>query len=216
MKNQMHYIACRMDPYGFQESIEKVRNMLDMEKMHRHLTELGGTYMLNHARRCLFIAKKLAEEENIAYDEDILVFSSYFHDISAYKPYRPDGPFDHAEESAKIIPALAAEYGIGDADKISIIVEAVKYHDKRGQGTANETILVRNADAVDYLGFIAVARDFSKQPNEMTKAVAALKKHLAGFSALLELDSAIRMAGPRIKKLEAFLKEFEEETFGLY
>jgi hypothetical protein len=30
----MHYIACRMDPYGFQESIEKVRNMLDMEKMH--------------------------------------------------------------------------------------------------------------------------------------------------------------------------------------
>ncbi len=193
-----------------------VRSMPDMERMDKHLLDLGGTYMLNHARRCLVIAKKLAEEENLAYDEDILAFSCYFHDISAYKPYRPDGPFDHAEESAKIVPAIAEEYGINDADKIRIIVEAVKYHDKRGQGTANETILVRNADAVDYLGFVAVARDFSKQPNEMTKAVAALKKHLAGFSALLELDSARRMAGPRIKKLETFLHEFEQETFGLY
>ena len=60
----MHYIACRMDPYGFQESIEKVRNMLDMEKMHRHLTELGGTYMLNHARRCLNDPRYIAYDEN--------------------------------------------------------------------------------------------------------------------------------------------------------
>src|SRR5690606_9883185 len=184
--------------------------------MNRHLQDLGGTYILNHARRCLVIAKKLAEEENLAYDEDILTFSCYFHDISAFKPYRPEGKFDHAEESAKIVPALAAEYSINDAYKISAIEEAVRYHDKCGQGTANETKLLRNADAVDYLGFIAVARDFSKQHEEMTKAIAALKKHLAEFSALLELDSAKRMAEPRIKKLESFLREFEEETFGLY
>jgi len=190
--------------------------MLNLEKMQKHLLDLGGTYMLNHARRCLVIAKILAEKENLKYDEDILTFSCYFHDISAYKPYRPDGAFDHAEESAKIVPALAAEYGITDTGKIETIVEAVRYHDKRGMGLANETRLVRNADAVDYLGYIAVARDFSKQHSDMTKAVAALKKHLNDFSALLELDSAKVMAEPRIKKLELFLREFEQETFGLY
>ncbi len=190
--------------------------MLDMERMHKHLLDIGGTYMLNHARRCLYIAKKLAEEENIAYDEDILTFSCYFHDISAFKPYRPDGAFDHAEESAKLMPVLLAEYQINDPVKIDTIIEAVRYHDKRGQGTANETKLVRNADAVDYLGFIAAARDFSKHHSDMTKAIAALRGHLASFSSLLELDAAIRMAEPRIRKLESFLSEFEQETFGLY
>lgn len=114
------------------------------------------------------------------------------------------------------MPTLAAEYGINDADKIKTIVEAVRYHDKRSQGIANETKLLRNADAVDYLGFIAVARDFSKQPNDMKKAIIALKKHLNNFTALLELNSAICMAEPRIKRLESFLFEFEQESFGFY
>lgn len=193
-----------------------MQNMLDMEKMQKQLVDLGGTYIYNHARRNLVIAKELAKKENLKFDEEILVFSCYFHDISAFKPYRPEGLFDHAEESSKIIPTLAAEYCINNTAKIETIVEAVKYHDKRGQGLANETKLLRNADAIDYLGFIAVARDFSKQPNEMTKAVAALRKHLNDFTALLELDSALYMAEPRIKKLESFLFEFEQESYGLY
>lgn len=144
-----------------------MNSMLDMERMQKHLLGLGGAYIYNHARRYLVIAKKLAEEENMPYNDDILTFSCYFHDISAFKPYRPDGAFDHAEESGKIMPKLAVEYGINDSNMINTIVEAVKYHDKRGCGTANETKLLRNADAIDYLGFIAVARDFSKQHSDM-------------------------------------------------
>ena len=189
--------------------------MLNEQRMQDQLISLGGSYMLNHAKRTLTIARKLAEMEKLQVDDDILVFSCYFHDISAFKPYRPEGPFDHAEESSKIIPTLATDYGI-DADKIEKIVEAVKYHDKRGQGAAIETNILRNADAIDYLGFIAVARDFSKQPNDMIKAIAALKKHRKDFAALLELDSAVSLAEPRIKKLDLFISEFEEESFGLY
>lgn len=189
--------------------------MLNMERMQEHLISLGGAYILNHARRVLTIARKLAEMEQLTVDDDILVFSCYFHDISAFKPYRPDGSFDHAEVSSNLMPGLAAEYGIS-AERIKSIVEAVKFHDKRGQGIANETKLLRNADAIDYLGFIAAARDFSKQPNEMRKAVAALKKHRKDFAALLELDSALQMAEPRLRKLDLFISEFEQESFGLY
>ena len=189
--------------------------MLDIERMNEALLSLGGTYLLNHARRTLKIAEALAVMEKMPYDPDVLTFSCYFHDISVCKPYRPDSAFDHAEESAKLIPALARDYGI-DSDKIGLIIEMVKYHDKRGMGTANETMLLRNADAIDYLGFMAAARDFSKQPKEMQKAVAALKKHREGFAALLEMESAKGMAEPRIRKLDLFLTEFEEESFGLY
>ena len=189
--------------------------MLNEQRMQDQLVSVGGTYILNHARRTLTIARKLSELEKLHFDEEILVFSCYFHDISVFKPYRPEGPFDHAEESGKITPALARDYGI-DPDKIETVVEAVKYHDKRGQGTANETMLLRNADAIDYLGFIAVARDFSKQPNEMNRAIAALNKHRKDFAALLELASAVRMAETRMKNLDFFLSEFEQESFGIY
>lgn len=189
--------------------------MLDEQRMQEQLAVLGGTYILNHARRTLAIARKLAELEQLHYDEDVLVFSCFFHDVSAFKPYRPEGPFDHAEESGKIMPSLAKEYGI-DESKTGAIVEAVRYHDKRGKGTANETMLLRNADAIDYLGFMAVARDFSKQPNEMSKAIGALKKHRREFAALLELDSAVRMAEKRIQNLDLFLSEFEQESLGIY
>lgn len=40
------------------------------------------------------------------------------------------------------MPILAAEYCIKDTDKIKTIVEAVKNHDKRGQGINNETKLL--------------------------------------------------------------------------
>ena len=189
--------------------------MPDIERMNETLLSLGGTYLLNHARRTLKIAETLAGMENLAVDNDALVFSCYFHDISAFPPYRPDGAFDHAEESAKLIPALAREYGIDEA-RVDLMVEMVKYHDKRGMGKAVETMLLRNADAIDYLGFMAAARDFSKQPKDMRKAVAALKKHREGFAALLEMESAKWMAEPRIRKLDLFLTEFEEESFGLY
>ena len=41
--------------------------MLDMERMRKHLLDLGGTYMYNHARRSLVIAKKLAEKMKTDY-----------------------------------------------------------------------------------------------------------------------------------------------------
>lgn len=189
--------------------------MLDEQRMQEQMLALGGTYILNHAKRTLAIARRLAESEQLPYDEEVLVFSCFFHDISAFLPNRPEGPFDHAEESAKIMPALAKEYGI-DESKTGAITEAVRYHDKRGKGTANETMLLRNADAIDYLGFMAVARDFSKQPIEMSRAVAALKKHRREFAALLELQSAVRMAEKRIQNLDLFLSEFEIESLGIY
>ncbi len=189
--------------------------MLNTDRMQQQLIALGGTYLMNHARRTHAIAKKLAEMETLAVDGDVLLFACYFHDIGAFKPFRPDGPFDHAEESAKLMPSFTSDYGIR-GDRAEIVAEAVRFHDKRGQGKANETILLRNADAVDYLGFIAAARDFSKQPNDMRKALAALNKHRRDYAALLELDAAIRMAEPRIRKLDLFIAEFEKETYSLY
>ena len=186
-----------------------------LNKMEDMLVKLGGTYILNHCKRVLHISKIIAIHESVDYTEDILIFASYFHDISAFKPYRPDGTFDHALESSKIMPELAKEYGFND-EEIKIIVETVKYHDKAGMGEYNETRLVRNADGIDYLGYMAVARDFSKQPNEMRKAIAALKKRIEQFYPLVDYKYALELAAARVEELNLFITRFEEESFGMY
>ena len=188
---------------------EKIREMEDT------LIKLGGTYILNHAKRVLYLSRLIAEKENIVYNEHILTFVSYFHDISAFPPYRPEGKFDHALESSKIVPSIAKEYGFCEED-IEIIVEAVKFHDKVGMGEHTETRLIRNADGLDYLGFMAVARDFSKQPNDMKKAIDALKKRKEQFYSIIDYDYAKEIAAARLDELDTFIRRFTEESFGLY
>ena len=186
-----------------------------IQKMEDTLLELGGTYILNHAKRVLYISRLIAEKESISYNEDILTFVSFFHDISAFPPYRPEGIFDHALESSKIVPSIAREYGFSEPE-IEIIIEAVKFHDKVGMGEHTETRLIRNADGLDYLGFMAAARDFSKQPNDMKKAIAALKKRKEQFYSIIDYDYAKEIAAARVDELDTFLSRFIEESFGLY
>ena len=184
-----------------------------MARMEAFIESVEGN--LSHVKRVLHICTILAQKENMDFDEDVLVFAAYFHDISAYPPYAPAGAFDHALESGKLAPDMAKEWGYG-GESIEKIVEAVKYHDKAGMGKYNETRLIRNADGIDYLGFMAVARDFVKQPKDMNKAMAALKKRETMFAPLIDLESAREMAEPRITELNHFIGRFEEESFGIY
>lgn len=186
-----------------------------LERMETHVKRLEGN--LTHVKRVLFLSKLIAEKENITYDEDILVFSAYFHDVAAYPYYsiKFSGAYDHALESSKLVPDLAKEYGYNDT-QIEMIVEAVKYHDKVGMGSLNETRLIRNADGVDYLGYMAVARDLVKFPNDFSKVLDTLKKRKAQFFTIIDLPYAKELAVPRVEELEHFIKRFEEECFGIF
>ena len=186
-----------------------------LERMEAQIIALDGN--LAHVKRVYLLSKLISEKDNIAYDDDILAFAAYFHDVAAYPKYSAkfSGSFDHALESSILIPELAKEYGHGDA-KIEIIVEAVKYHDKPRMGSHNETRLIRNADGVDYLGYMAVARDFTKFPGDFGKALATLKRRKDQFFPIIYLPYAIELAAPRIEELEHFISRFEEECYGVF
>lgn len=173
---------------------------------------------ITHVKRVLHLCRILAEKEGIYYDEDILTFAAYFHDIAAY-PYLtftpPTANFDHALESSKLMPELAKQFGFND-DSIEVIVEAVKYHDKAGMGVHNETRLLRNADGIDYLGYMAVARDFSRFSNDLKKVITILKQRKEQFLPIIDLPYAKELAAPRVEELEHFISRIEEESFGLY
>ena len=186
-----------------------------IDRIESHIKKLEGN--LTHGKRVLFIGKLIAEKENMAYDEAVLTFAAYFHDVAAYPFYKGkfSGLFDHAYESGKIVPELAKDYGYDDA-QTEIIVEATQYHDKVGMGKHSETRLIRNADGVDYLGYMAVARDFAKFPGDFGKALETLKRRRDQFFPIIDLPYAIELAKPRIDELCHFIARFEEECFGIF
>jgi len=186
-----------------------------LERMESHIIKLEGN--LTHVKRVLLLSKLIAEKENITYDEDILAFAAYFHDVAAYPYYshKFSGEYDHSLEASKLVPGLAKEYGYNNA-QIEIIVEAVKYHDKINIGSHNETRLIRNADGVDYLGYIAVARDFAKFRGDFAKVLATLKRRKAQFLPIIDLPYAKELAAQRVEELDHFITRFEEECYGIY
>lgn len=185
-------------------------------RMEAHIKRLEGN--LTHVKRVHLLCELIAKKENIEYDEDILAFAAYFHDIAAY-PYLtftpPTAEFDHALESSKLVPEIAKDYGYYDS-QIEIIVEAVKYHDRANMGSHNETRLIRNADGIDYLGYMAAARDFSRFPNNFNKVLNTLKKRKGQFLPIIDLPYAKELAVLRVEELEHFIKHFEEECYGIF
>jgi len=183
--------------------------------IEEHIKRLGGN--LTHGKRVLYLSKLIAEKEGITYDEDVLVFTSYFHDVAAYPYYisRYPVPFDHALESSILIPEIAKEYSYND-NQIAIITEATKYHDKVGLGIYDETRLIRNADGVDYLGYMAVARDFTKFPDDYMKVLTTLKRRKEQFYTIIDLPYAKELANSRVQEMEHFIMRFEEECYGIY
>jgi HD superfamily phosphodiesterase len=183
--------------------------------IEQHVLDVGGPDKLSHGKRVLHLARLIAAKESLDFNEDALIFASYLHDLAAYSPYRPEGEFDHAHESARLVPRLAAKFALAP-DAVAPATDAIENHNKAGQGHGNECKLVRNADALDYLGYLAVARDFAKQPTDMKLAMAALRKRKDQFLPLIDLNFAIVYAKPRLAELDYFISRFEEETFGIY
>lgn len=185
-----------------------------LEHIEAHIIRMEGNLM--HGRRVLLLSKLIAKKDGLEYDDDILTFAAYFHDVAVYPYYRKlfSAEFDHALESSRLIPELAREYGFSDI-KIEIIVEATRFHNKANMGIHNETKLIRNADGVDYLGYMAVARDFSKFPGDFGKVLKSLKRRKDQFFPLIDLPYAKELAVPRVKELEEFIRRFEEECLGV-
>jgi HD superfamily phosphodiesterase len=179
-------------------------------RFEAHIESIEGN--VAHGRRVLYLCKLIAAKESIAFDEYVLTFAAFFHDIAAYPFYanRFTGSYDHATESAKLIPGIAEEYGFDDK-QINMIIEAVEYHNKAKLGCFNETRLLRNADGVDYLGYIAAARDIVKFPNDFVKALELLRTRKEQFYPMIDLPFALELAAPRLEEMEHFISRFEEE-----
>jgi len=163
------------------------------------------------------LAKALALEDRVNLDDDVLFAAAYLHDMAAFAPWdREKEGIDHADEAARIVDSVLRDTGF-PMSKIETVRSAIRTHmfDRRPSGP--EAIYLHDADALDWLGAIGVARVMALvDPNggdpDGPKMVKMLDDNLAQVPAGV-LSPAGKRRLPALKsELQAFLDALRRET----
>jgi hypothetical protein len=171
----------------------------------------------SHSVRDYALATALAREDGVVLDDDVLYAAAMLHDIAAFAPWdREQEGIDHADEGARVVETIVAGSGF-PMDKLPALRGAILTHmfDRRPEGA--EACYLHDADALDWLGAVGVARIFSLvAPNggdpDAPKAVKMLDENLAAVPAGV-LTPAARKRLPALQaELRGYLEALRRET----
>lgn len=173
----------------------------------------------SHSVRDYELAKTLAAADHVTLDDDVLFAAAYLHDMAAFAPWdREKEGIDHADEGARVADAVLMNTGFPSA-KIDAVRNAIRTHMFDRKPVGAEAVYLHDADALDWLGAIGVARVMALvDPNggdpNGPKAVKMLEDNLARVP-----DGVVSPAGrkrlPDLRReLADFLKDLRRETDG--
>ena len=115
-------------------------------------------YGYAHCLRVYALAEDLAAQEDVSYDPEILRVAALLHDVGLYKAYAMREPADHAKRSALVARRILQDWDF-PPQASQAVIEAIELHPPGVPGsTASETILLKDAIGLDYLGAIGVSR----------------------------------------------------------
>ena len=136
------------------ENLLKLRKIVEQELA-------SAAHDLDHVERvfklCQILAKSYAKV-----DYDVLIPAALLHDIARYKEDQDaTGTIDHTVLGAKMAGEILLNLGYPE-DKIKAVKYCIENHRFRGRGTPKtlEAMILFDADKLDVLGAIGVARSF--------------------------------------------------------
>ncbi len=172
----------------------------------------------SHSVRDYHLARRLASEDGVSLDDDVLYAAAFLHDMAAFAPYeKPD--VDHADEAARIVDTVLAGSGFPMA-KIAAVRGAIRTHMFDRDPTGPEAVYLHDADALDWLGAIGVARIFGLvDPNggnpDGPAAVKMLEDNLAQVPPRVLSPAGRQRVGPWAAELRQFLERLRNESDNL-
>jgi uncharacterized protein len=186
--------------------------VIDREEIIRLTEEYGGGWGINHTRRLLHLISIIGQDQ--VYNADAVWLAAHLHDWGGYSPWAQKG-VDHALRSKQVAETFLAERGTAD-DLTVLVLECIEYHHGDGAQRSIESVLLRDADALDFLGVVGVLRDFSKNPRELRRGYEATKRRRETLPSTLCLKRSQEIAAKRIQQMDELLDTFEADTFGCF
>lgn len=182
-----------------------------------------------HVERVRRLALKICREEGG--DEFIVELAAILHDVGIRAEHERGA--DHAEEGARIADEFLSKLDVPD-DVREKVVETIRYHryGKKAKPLSLEAAILQDADRLDALGAIGIARAFAYggargrpiwdpsepveeyDPLRVKSTVTHFYEKLLKLPASLNTESARRIARDRKAFMERFLERFLAEWEG--
>ncbi|HMA43980.1 MAG TPA: HD domain-containing protein [Gemmatimonadales bacterium] len=172
-----------------------------------------------HARRDYEMTLTLARAQGTVVDTDALYAAAYLHDMGGLPPYALPG-VDHGDRSAQLVDSVLRDAGF-PMEKVELVKEIASHHQYyRPPDTLAVAILFRDADILDFLGAIDVARILSVTTREtfapdLPHAVEVIRRHMLEMPGRLQSDAAKRIGQRRVLEMQRFLDDLGAETDSL-
>ena len=188
---------------------------------HVSVRELAAKHFKNpawgysHCLRDYALARELAAADHVTLDDDVLFAAAYLHDIAAFPPWEKEKA-DHSDVAADLIDTILKGTGF-PMIKIDAVRGAIRTHMYYRDPVGAEALYLHDADALDWLGAIGVARIFGLvDPQggdpDGPKAVTMLEENLKNTPSRVLSPAGKSLMPARKAELEQFLKQLRRET----
>jgi HD superfamily phosphodiesterase len=172
----------------------------------------------SHCMRDYALARELAAADHAAVDDDVLFAAAYLHDMAAFKPWENE-KLDHSDVAADIVATVLKGTGFPMA-KLEAVRGAIRTHMYYRDPIGPEALYLHDADALDWLGAIGVARVTALvDPNggdpDGPKAVKMLEDNLKSVPSRVLSPAGKALVPARKAELEAYLKDLRRESENL-
>ena len=169
----------------------------------------SGGHDAAHSLRVYRTALRIAEGEP-GCDMEIIALAALLHDADDHKLF-------HTENNANARSFLTARKVAPEKiERVCAAINAVSFSQNRGKRPETlEGKIVQDADRLDALGAIGVARTFAyggEHGRSLDESVAHFHEKLLLLKDELNTETARKFAEPRHTFLERFLEEYEKES----
>lgn len=187
---------------------------LTLDDIIQMTLEAGEEWAVSHAERLLVLIEQIGAD--IPYDEDVIELAAYMHDWGAFPRYIQKD-VEHAVRSRQIVEAeILPQLDLTSAQK-DILLEAIELHDYRDMRPpqSKEALLLREADMLEFLGMIGMAREFARGPKNVETCYKRIRSRQYGIQGRFTLPRAQQIAQVRLERMETSLQWLNEESFGV-
>ena len=171
----------------------------------------------SHHVRDYALARQMADADHAKIDDDVLFAAAYLHDMGAFDPWDKQKG-DHADIGADGVARILKDAGF-PMDKLEPVRAAIRTHMYGRNPEGPEAQYLHDADALDWLGAIGVARlialaDPGGKAPTVPDTVKQIEQLAAAVPARVVTPAGRALVAPRLAETRQFLDELSKESDG--
>jgi len=191
-----------------------ITTQLTLDDIIQMTVQVGEDWAIAHAKRLIELVKQISS--NLPYDAHVMELAAYMHDWGAFPVYFQKD-VEHAVRSRQVVESDILPHLPLTADQKAILLETIELHDYRDMRPtkSNEALLLREADMLEFLGVMGMAREFARGPKNVETCYKRVLSRRNDIQGRFTLPRAQEIARVRLERMEICLGWLMDESFGV-